>query len=164
MVAWDSAIALGTPPRSPDMSTTSAASTAISVPVPMAMPTSACASAGRVVDAVANKRQRAVALLQALHGLDLAAGQHFGHHFVDAQLAGNGLGGVAVVAGDHGHLQPQLVQRGNGCGGAGLDRVGHGQHGGQLAIDGGVQRGFAFLAQLRGGLRQTRPRPAPAGA
>ncbi|CFP69084.1 Uncharacterised protein [Bordetella pertussis] len=46
MVACDSAMALGTPPRSPDISTTSAASMAMSVPVPMAMPTSASASAG----------------------------------------------------------------------------------------------------------------------
>ncbi len=46
IVARDSAIARGTPIRSPDISTTSALSIATSVPVPMAMPTSASASAG----------------------------------------------------------------------------------------------------------------------
>ena len=42
----DSAMASGTPPRAPDISTTSAASIATSVPVPMARPTSASARAG----------------------------------------------------------------------------------------------------------------------
>ena len=46
MVARDSPMAVGTPCRLPDISTTSAASMATSVPVPMATPTSACASAG----------------------------------------------------------------------------------------------------------------------
>ena len=46
MVAWLSAIASTTPRKSPDISTTSAASMATSVPVPIANPTSACASAG----------------------------------------------------------------------------------------------------------------------
>ncbi|MNC31937.1 hypothetical protein D3C75_802740 [compost metagenome] len=46
IVAWLSAIAFGTPRRSPDISTTSAASIATSVPVPIASPTSASANAG----------------------------------------------------------------------------------------------------------------------
>ena len=46
IVAFDNAIALGTPCRLPDISTTSAASIAMSVPVPMARPTSASAKAG----------------------------------------------------------------------------------------------------------------------
>ena len=46
MVRRLSAMAVTTPCRSPDMSVMSAASMATSVPVPMAMPTSACASAG----------------------------------------------------------------------------------------------------------------------
>ena len=47
IVARESASAAGTLARSPDISTTSAASIATSVPVPMAMPASAAASAGR---------------------------------------------------------------------------------------------------------------------
>ena len=45
-VAFESSIARATPRTSPEMSVRSAASMATSVPVPMAMPTSACASAG----------------------------------------------------------------------------------------------------------------------
>ena len=46
IVARLSTIAVPTPLRSPGIKDTSAASMATSVPVPMAMPTSACASAG----------------------------------------------------------------------------------------------------------------------
>lgn len=46
IVALLNAIAFGTPFKLPDISTTSAASMATSVPVPMAKPTSACAKAG----------------------------------------------------------------------------------------------------------------------
>ena len=44
--AFESAMAFGTPRRLPDISTTSAASMATSVPVPTARPTSASARAG----------------------------------------------------------------------------------------------------------------------
>src|SRR5215210_4824134 len=46
MVALESFMALLTPRTSPEMSVRSEASIATSVPVPMAMPTSACAGAG----------------------------------------------------------------------------------------------------------------------
>ena len=46
ITAWERPMAVGTPRKSPDMSTTSALSMAMSVPVPMAMPTSAAARAG----------------------------------------------------------------------------------------------------------------------
>ncbi|MNR02172.1 hypothetical protein D3C85_1180140 [compost metagenome] len=46
IVAFDRAIAFGTPCRLPDIRTTSAASMAMSVPEPMARPTSASARAG----------------------------------------------------------------------------------------------------------------------
>ena len=59
IVARDSARARTMPRRSPFTSVTPALSIATSVPVPIAMPTSACASAGRVVDAVAGHRDDA---------------------------------------------------------------------------------------------------------
>ena len=46
MVAVLKPIAVGTACKLPDINTTSAASIAISVPVPIARPTSACAKAG----------------------------------------------------------------------------------------------------------------------
>ena len=62
----DSARARTMPRRSPFTSVTPALSIATSVPVPIAMPTSACASAGRVVDAVARHRDDAALRLQPL--------------------------------------------------------------------------------------------------
>jgi hypothetical protein len=80
---------------------------AISVPVPMAMPTLAWVRAGRVVDAVADHRHRPKRAPAAADLGHLALGQHLGQHVVNAGLPGDGLGGAAVIAGDHGRLQTQ---------------------------------------------------------
>ena len=75
------------PRRSPLTSVTPALSIATSVPVPIAMPTCACASAGRVVDAVAGHRDDAALGLQPLDRRGLLLGQHLGLDLVDAELA-----------------------------------------------------------------------------
>ena len=66
------------------------------------MPMSAVASAGRVVDAVADHGDD-LALAPAGPGctLRLVAGQHLGDDRVDAELARDGVGGALVVAGEH---------------------------------------------------------------
>ena len=51
-----------------------------------------------------------MSLRRPLDRLDLAVRQDLGHHLVDAQLAGDGLRGAGVVAGDHRDLQAQIVQ------------------------------------------------------
>jgi hypothetical protein len=65
---------------------------------------------------------------------------------VDAEVGRDGLGRAAVVAGDHRDLEAERVQRADGLGRAGLDRVGHGEEGGGLPVDGGEKR----RAALRG--------------
>ena len=79
-------MASGTAPRSSRSTIRSAALIATSVPVPRAMPRSAAASAGAVVDPVADHGHPVAARLQfADHG-DLLIGQRPGDHLVGADL------------------------------------------------------------------------------
>ena len=74
------------PLRSPFTSVTCALSMAMSVPVPMAMPTCARASAGASLmpsPAIATRRPSD---LQALDDAGLVGGLHLGDHFVDLRL------------------------------------------------------------------------------
>jgi hypothetical protein len=57
----------------------------------MAMPTSACASAGAVVDAVTRHGDLVAGGLQALHVTGFVRRQHLGEHLVYAELPGDGL-------------------------------------------------------------------------
>ena len=102
IVARDSARARAMPRRSPLTSVTPALSIATSVPVPIAMPTSALRQRRRVVDAVARHRDDAPCGLQPLHLAAFCVGQHLGDHLVDgrASRATAARGGPAV-AGDH---------------------------------------------------------------
>ena len=65
----------------------------------------------RVVDAVAGHRDACALRLQALDDRRLLLGQHLGLDLVDADGARDGLGGGAVVAGQHHDPQPFGVQR-----------------------------------------------------
>ena len=94
---------------------------------------------GRIVDPVADIGQRAQCL-QTFHRSDLAVGQHLGHNFVDAKLAGDGVRRAAIVAGDHGNLQPQRVQCLDRLRRGFLDRVRNGDDCSKLAVDGGIER------------------------
>ena len=69
-------------------------------------------------DILDRRRDDAARVLELVDDGALAVGQHLGHHFVNAQLAGDGGRGAAVVAGDHRHLQAQSVQGGDGRRGA----------------------------------------------
>ena len=80
----------------------SAVSRAASVPAaPMAMPSVAAASAGRVVDAVADHADGAVALAQLADGGDLVGGQEAGADVVDAGRGADRRRRLGVVAGEH---------------------------------------------------------------
>ena len=85
---------------------------ATSVPVPMATPRSAWASAGRVVDAVADHRDPAALGLEPLDRRVLVAGQHLGDDVVrgDADLARDGVGGRPRVAGEQPDVEPGRAQ------------------------------------------------------
>ena len=93
--------------RSPETSVMSEASIATSVPVPIARPRSACASAGRVVDAVADHRDDAALVLQTADDLGLVGGQDVGDHLVDPDLGRDGAGRRGVVAGQQHRPQPE---------------------------------------------------------
>jgi hypothetical protein len=73
-------IAAATSSGSERISTTSAVSTATSVPVPIASPTSACARAGAVVDAVADHRDLPALLLELGDLPGLVAGKDLRDH------------------------------------------------------------------------------------
>ena len=77
------------------------ASLAACVPVFIATATSACASAGRVVGAVAGHRDEPAARLVLADELELRLGRRLGEEVVDAGLGGDRRGGERVVAGDH---------------------------------------------------------------
>ena len=87
--------------------TASAVSEAIVAPAaPIAMPTSASASAGRVVDAVADHHHRAElrARLHRPHDLELLLGRLLGVDAVDAEPRADLLGDRRAIAGDHRHV------------------------------------------------------------
>ena len=115
-VATDSARAVAMPRRSPLTSVSCALFIATSVPVPIAMPTSARASAGASLmpsPAIATTRPSACSFstsLQLVGGLDLAV------HLVDAQALADGARRGQAVAGGHHDAQARLAQRGQRIG------------------------------------------------
>ena len=59
-----------------------------------------------VVDAIADKGDLAIALLQFLERCNFSIWQHPGHNVVDPDLAGNRVCRGLLVASDHGDVQP----------------------------------------------------------
>ncbi len=88
-----------------------------------------------VVDAVAGHGDDAAVVAEALHHLALAIWQHFGLDLVDAELARHGLGGGAVVAGEHDDADALGMKVGDRLRRRLLDRIGDGDDAGRLAID-----------------------------
>ena len=86
--------------RSPDTRVRSLASMATSVPVPMAMPRSAWASAGASLTPSPTTATRWPSACSSRDHVDLVAGQDLGHAPVDADLGGDGVGRALVVAGE----------------------------------------------------------------
>lgn len=86
-VAWDSWMAVTTSIRSLFISTISADSMATSVPAPMASPTSAIASAGRVVDAISHHSHPFSFFLQVSDYLGLILRHHLCYNPIHAHLA-----------------------------------------------------------------------------
>ena len=81
--------------RSPRTSVRSLASMATSVPVPIARPRSAWASAAASLTPSPTIATTRALRLQAADDVDLVGGQHLGDHLVDADLGRDGLGGRA---------------------------------------------------------------------
>ena len=69
------------------------------------------------------------------HHIELAIGRNLRLHHVDTDLAGDGIGGIAPVAGEQNRLQSALAQGADGFGAGGADRVGDSKHAGERAIE-----------------------------
>ena len=106
----------------------------MSVPVPMAIPTSACASAGASLMPSPDHRHHLTPGLEALHLGHLPLGAHVGHYSFDAGRTRDGLGRGSMIARQHDHVQLQGPELSNGVAGAGLHRVGDGDHRGQPPV------------------------------
>ena len=63
-----------------------------------------------VVDTVADHGHLVALLLQTADDGLLLRGQHVGNGFADVQLFADGLGGLAVVAGEHDHVEAHLAE------------------------------------------------------
>ena len=141
------------------------ASIATSVPVPIARPRSAWASAGASLTpspTIATTRPSACSrrTTSALSG-----GQHLGDHLVDADLGGDGARGRLVVAGQQHRPQPERPQRGDGLGGRRLDGVGDDeQRAGRAVPAGGDRRSARGLGAARARRRAPAAAASPSSA
>ena len=96
--------------RSPETSVRSDASIATSVPVPIASPRSACASAGASLTPSPTIATTSPVALQPPHLGDLVLGIDLGEHALDPDLGRDPLGGLARVAGEQHRRQPERAQ------------------------------------------------------
>ena len=120
-MAMASAISSG----SPRIRVMPAACIATSAPVPMAMPTSACASAGASFTPSPTMATRAALALQPLDMRGLVGRQHLGPDVADAQRLGDRLGRAGIVAGQQDRLDAGGAQPAHRFRGMRLDRIGH---------------------------------------
>ena len=122
-VRRESLIASTTARRSPDTSVMSLASIATSVPVPIARPRSACASAGASLTpspTIATSRRRAANGRRRR----LVLGQNVADHLLDARLGGGRPRRLLVVPREQDRRQAQLAQLGDRLPRGRLDAVG----------------------------------------
>ena len=150
--AAQSARARTMPRRSPPSSVMPALSMATSVPVPMAMPTLACARARRVVHSVAGHGHDATLGLQLLHDFAFLVRQHARVNFIDAEFARDRFRGGAAVAGEHHDANFLRVQTFDGFRRGGLHRIGNGDQSERVFLNGdkhhGLPVGFERVALL----------------
>ena len=81
----------------------------------------------RVVDAVAGHSNNGALRFQLLDDIDFVLRHYLRSEIIDAQFAGDGLGGLAVVPGAHNHFEPKVVQSLDRFWSRFLDRVGDGK-------------------------------------
>jgi hypothetical protein len=85
----------------------------------------------------------------------LLVGQDVGLDIVDAKASGDGLGGHAVVAGQHDDVDARCSESFQRIGRGDLDRIGDADRAGHAAVHPDEDRGRAFGAQVVG-LRPSR--------
>ena len=139
------------PRRSPFTSVTCALFIATSVPVPIAMPTSACASAGASLmpsPAIATTRP---SLLQRLDERELVGRLHFAVHLVDAERRGDrARGGECRRRSPSRRACRRARSAASASRRARLDRVRHREQAREPAVDGQVHHARALGAQRLG--------------
>jgi hypothetical protein len=118
------------------------------------MPTSAAASAGRVVDAVAGHRHPLAARLQPLDDLRLLLRQHVGLDPIDPDRARDRFGRGAVIAGEHHHGDALTMERLNGCGRRLLDGIGDADEARRLSVHGDEHHRLALAPQRLSAIAQ----------
>ena len=150
MVARASFRARTTPEMSPLSSVMPALSSATSAPVPMAMPTSAAASAGASFTPSPAMATLAPLPRSSSTSACLAPGVMSARISSMPRLLRDRLRRHGVVAGRHDDLQPAFPQRADRIGCVGLDRVGHRDDAGRPAVDGDEHRGASVRPQLVG--------------
>src|SRR6266545_5019904 len=101
-----------------------------------------------VVDAVPDHGDPAPGALQLGDLGGLVAGKDLRDHGVDAQLPGDARRGGPVVAGEHDHLDAEVVQRDDRGRRGVAGGVGDADDRGGLAVDGGDDGGAAAGGQL----------------
>ena len=117
---------------------------ATSVPVPMARPRSAWASAAASLTPSPTMATTLPSACSSAMTSTLSCGQHLGDHLVDADLGGDLVGDGRVVAGQQHRGQAEGAQLLRWPRAGRLDRVGHDEHAAGLAVpaddDGGPAR------------------------
>ena len=121
------------------------ASRAACVPVFMATPTSAWASAGASLVPSPHMATSLPLACSSRMSLQLVLGRRLGEEIVDAGLRGDGGGGHRVVAGDHDGADAHAAQLGEALADAALDDVLEVDDAEQLAVLGDRQRRAAGL-------------------
>jgi len=121
---------------------------ATSVPVPMAMPTSAAARAGASLRPSPAKTTRSPRAWWTWTSSCFVAGVVSAWKRVELEFLGDGAGGGGAVAGDHDDFEAEAAEFGEGGGRGGFDRVFEGDGAGELAVgddadDGGAGDGVA---------------------
>ncbi len=120
--------------RSPDTSVRSLASMATSVPVPMAMPRSDCASAGASLTPSPTTATCLPSAWSARTTSTFSPGSTPAIDAVDADVGRDRVGRLLPVARDHDRREPELVQRRDRVARRGLHRVGHDERAAHLAV------------------------------
>ena len=135
-----------------------ALSIATSVPVPIAMPTVACASAGASLMPSPAIATRCPPPLQLLDDAPLAVGQHLGADVVDAEARRRSraavmrLSPVSIT-----RRRPSAFEQLDGLGRGRPNRIGDGDQAGRAIVDRDEEDGLPVLAQARRRARPARP-------
>ena len=165
IVAFDSAMAVTRPASAPEMSVMSAASMATSVPVPMAMPTSAWASAGASLMPSPTMPDRAALGLEARRlrrpcrsGRTSASTRSTPTERAMASAVRR-LSPVSMTT-----SRPRRRSAATAGGGVVFERVGHRDDTGGAPVDGDEHRGLAVAGERRRGVGRAAPASMPASS